>query len=177
MIIINKICSHAALHPQICTKIIHKVHLILYAHMQNSLTGQTMMMQQQPLQTREVPRGSRASHSSAACNSDLALQIMHINQRIKIKLLEGETLAQFFHKVRACVHLELCPNWHKKLIFFLQLVLYFEVVEKNSNQLGLFERRGKNDFAFVTERGQLQHDHLYYLYFREKPDKSLSING
>lgn len=32
-------------------------------------------------------------------SGDIVLQIMHINQRIKIKMLESDTLPQFFQKV------------------------------------------------------------------------------
>lgn len=28
----------------------------------------------------------------------------------------------------------------------------------------------------MKDRGDLRHDHLYYLYFREKPDKNLTYN-
>lgn len=28
----------------------------------------------------------------------------------------------------------------------------------------------------MTDKGELKHDHLYYLYFREKPDKNLIID-
>jgi len=41
--------------------------------------------------------------------------------------------------------------------------------------LGLLERRGRNDYAYLKDRSELQHDHLYYLFFREKPDKSLNL--
>jgi hypothetical protein len=39
--------------------------------------------------------------------------------------------------------------------------------------LGLIERTGVNTFVFVRDRHELKYDHLYYLYFREKPDRSL----
>jgi hypothetical protein len=29
----------------------------------------------------------------------------------------------------------------------------------------------------VVDRVELKHDHLYYLYFREKPDKNLIIES
>ena len=50
--------------------------------------------------------------------------------------------------------------------------MYFEI-PRNSSQVGLFERRGPNDYHFVRERSDIRTDHLYYLYFRDKPDKSL----
>jgi hypothetical protein len=43
--------------------------------------------------------------------------------------------------------------------------------------LGLFERVGAQvDYTFVKDRGDLRDDRLYYLYFREKPDKNLTYN-
>jgi hypothetical protein len=47
--------------------------------------------------TTNAGRGSRGGQPAA--QGDMTLQIMHINQRIKIKILEAETLAQFFYKV------------------------------------------------------------------------------
>jgi len=53
--------------------------------------------------------------------------------------------------------------------------LHFEITDKNSpSYLGLFERIGKDQYVYVREKGELKHDRLYYLYFREKPDKSLN---
>lgn len=55
--------------------------------------------------------------------------------------------------------------------------MYFEISnERNSNQLGLFERRAPDDYHFVRDRADVRQDHLYYLYFREKADKSLTFN-
>jgi hypothetical protein len=52
--------------------------------------------------------------------------------------------------------------------------MHFEITDKNNaNLLGLFERNGKDDYAYVREKGDLRHDRLYYLYFRDKPDKTL----
>lgn len=52
--------------------------------------------------------------------------------------------------------------------------MYFEIAdERNSSQIGLFERRGQNDYLFVRDRVDLRNDRLYYLYFRDKPDKTL----
>ena len=56
------------------------------------------------------------------------------------------------------------------VITILQLILYYEV-DQHANQLGLLERRGKGKYDFITEKSDLQPDHLYYLYFKEKPDK------
>jgi len=46
----------------------------------------------------------------------------------------------------------------------------------NSNQLGLFERRAPDDYHFIKDRADIKHEHLYYLYFKEKPDKNLAYN-
>jgi hypothetical protein len=54
---------------------------------------------------------------------------------------------------------------------------HFEIQEKPSQYLGLIERTAANAFSFVRDRHELQYDHLYYLYFREKPDRSLIYNG
>lgn len=52
--------------------------------------------------------------------------------------------------------------------------MYFEIAgDKNSSQVGLFERRTVNDYHFVKERADIKHDHLYYLYFRTQPDKAI----
>jgi hypothetical protein len=48
--------------------------------------------------------------------------------------------------------------------------------ERNSSTVGLLYRRGPNEHYFVRDRADLRNDHLYYLYFREKPDKALAIN-
>ena len=56
------------------------------------------------------------------------------------------------------------------------MLLYFEITEKNNaNQLSLFERNGKDEYTYVRDMSDLKHDHLYYLFFREKPDKNLVI--
>lgn len=57
---------------------------------------------------------------------------------------------------------------------YLQLVVYFEI-EKNVNMLGIFERKGRGDYHFIHDKAELAPDHLYYLYFRDKPDKSLIV--
>jgi hypothetical protein len=55
--------------------------------------------------------------------------------------------------------------------------LHFEITDKNSaSYLGLFERIGKDLYEYVTDKGELKHERLYYLYFREKPDKNLIID-
>jgi len=52
--------------------------------------------------------------------------------------------------------------------------LYFEI-DKNTNKLGLLDRRGKEDYIFLSEKQELENDKLYYLYFREKPlERSIS---
>jgi hypothetical protein len=48
------------------------------------------------------------------------------------------------------------------------LILYFEI-EKNSNRLGLLERNGDRAPILVNDKAELQADHLYYIFFREKP--------
>lgn len=63
----------------------------------------------------------------------------------------------------------------KSNLSVFQIALYFEIVDRASNQLGLFERRGRSDFAYVRDKGDLRHDRLYYLYYREKPDKNLTL--
>ena len=54
--------------------------------------------------------------------------------------------------------------------------MHFEINDKNSNQIGLLERRGREQFAFIKEKNELENDQLYYLYFREKPDRSLNAS-
>ena len=55
--------------------------------------------------------------------------------------------------------------------------MHFEITDKNSaSYLGLFERVGKDRYDYVMDKGELKHDHLYYLYFREKPDKNIIID-
>lgn len=39
----------------------------------------------------------------------------------------------------------------------------------NSNMLGLLERRDRVQYVYLKDKSELQNDHLYYLYFREKP--------
>jgi len=55
---------------------------------------------------------------------------------------------------------------------------HFEIDEggKSSMNLGLIERTSANTFVFIRDRHELKYDHLYYLYFRDKPDKSLAYN-
>ena len=52
-------------------------------------------------------------------------------------------------------------------------MLYFEI-DKSCSSLGLLERRGKGKYDFVSEKNDLMGDHLYYLYFKEKPDRGVS---
>ena len=79
---------------------------------------------------------SRVTRNSNARSHDTIVQIMHINQRIRIKTSDTETFSNFFQKVRH--HFLNTP----------QLILYFEI-EKQSNQLGLLERRGKGKYNFI----------------------------
>lgn len=54
------------------------------------------------------------------------------------------------------------------------MILYFEI-ERNSNKLGLLERSEKGtDHYYIQDKSELQHDKLYYLFFREKNERTLS---
>lgn len=36
------------------------------------------------------------------------------------------------------------------------------------------KRRGKGEYYYIQDKSELNHDHLYYLYFRDKPERCLS---
>ena len=50
------------------------------------------------------------------------------------------------------------------------MILHFEL-DKKLNELGLLERKGKSDYHFIKDKNELVQDHLYYLFFRDKPEK------
>jgi hypothetical protein len=51
--------------------------------------------------------------------------------------------------------------------------LFFEI-EKNTHQLGLFERRRKGDYQYLQDKMDLVNEKVYYLYYKENTERCLS---
>ena len=51
--------------------------------------------------------------------------------------------------------------------------MHFEI-EKNTSRLGLLERVSTGEYLYIEDKNVLEQHKLYYLYYKEKPDKVVS---